>query len=583
MPLAWSVSIIMHRLICVVLVVALVAGSFPLVAGAQGISCESPDESWQDPRSFDDERFSSLFPGLDLMVSADRSRLPEIPRLWVSGPDGDCSLQALPGLLAADDRTLESQGDLESAAWLAALAGDTEVMGVSQLERVVSFERTGDDAARVVLQALSPATGSRVQWTVDVEADGDTEARWVVLELVPEARSQDHGWFLEAGDEGPFEEAPGEANTEVKLYETHDGKSIRITYFLDRYDSVEEAEEDADRNGEGGVLAYNLINDVWGFPSADPDGFLDITVNGCACISGGDQVAIRMPPNVMEWVNSIGFSYTDPDEVAYLIIAHEFFHHFQYSMMQWNQANWVTEGTARFIETIIYPSETHQPGSIQYGGGLNGFPAVMENPHYRPQQHSYSYGLVWGHIYDHNGGVEFFKRLFEESAADPSFPGFIDRALVSMGGEHESFADALADIGERLVSKSFEWDTWDGAETRDWGLYLPDLTTQGLLGVGNVGQWETNVEAYAMRFLELPSAGFPAGATTIATSGAPAVRTLVVTEDGDGFSSQEFQSAYAGAPGPFVQRHLFILNDPDADSPVPQPPGQQFRALVATV
>ena len=81
------------------------------------------------------------------------------------------------------------------------------------------------------------------------------------------------------------------------------------------------AHEDADRNGLGGVLAYNLMHDTWGFPSADPDGFLDITVSGCACIFGGAQVNILMPPNVMQWINQFGFTYTDPDETAHLIAA----------------------------------------------------------------------------------------------------------------------------------------------------------------------------------------------------------------------------------------------------------------------
>jgi hypothetical protein len=572
----------MHRFLAVILASVLAAGSFGLASGSAGLPClaDLDVQPWQGPRPVADAHFSSLFPGLGLVVTDDRSRLPEIPRLWAVTPDGYCSLALLPELVAAYRGSLDSENDLVGAAWLAALQADTEVMGLSVFDRVKAVERSAD-GARVTLVALSPATGTEVEWTVDVGADGSASARWEVLRLVPEIRTDLRGWFIGPGDTGPFDDTPGQAATLQRLYPTHDGKNIRITYFTERYASDALAHEDADRNGMGGVLAYDLMNDVWGFPSADPDGFLDITVSGCACIFGGAQVNILMPPNVLQWVNAFGFTYTDADEVAYLIIAHEFFHHFQWSTMQWNQGSWVVEGTARFIETILYPGQAHQPGSIQYAGGSNGFPYVMQNPDLPPQQHSYSYGLVWGHIYDMNGGVQFFKRLFEESAAGSAFPGFVDRALASMGGAHATLGDALRDIGVRMVARSFEWETWDGSASYDWGVYLPAVKQENLPGTPLGGTWETSMQPYAMKFLRLPPTG-PTGGVVIAVLGAPSVAAAVVTSAGGSYTNEPVSDAYV-ATSPADMRHVFVVNDPGLGSTTPPLPGGQFRAAVLHV
>lgn len=503
---------------------------------AEGCTDTIDPETHRDGAIHVDPLFSDLFPTQALLVTQDWSRLPTIPEFWATGPNGACRIDDLPTLLERTDTTLGTEKALQNAAWLIAQTTDEATLGLLEFESFDAVVPTGDGAL-VTLTATSEQTGMRIEYVVDVDHDGTGAATWTATEVVPGLRQNWEGWFLGIGQSGPFE--PTDGLDATALFPTHDGKEIRINYNPNSYPDAIEAAEDVERNGVGGVLAYDTMNRDWGFPSDDPDNFLDITLDGCACIYGGNNVNIHMPPNLQAWIAAIipGLWYPDEDGVVYDVIGHEFFHHFQYSIMEWNAQQYVIEGTARFIETAYTPEYSHVPGSLHWLNNINGFSYLASNPHLAPASHWYSYGLFWGHLYDTNGGVEIIKRVLEESAINNGLPGFIDRALLTDGVEHTSYVQALGDFGARLAARDMVWDRHDGSASYDWLAYAPQ-TPIAMPAVGNTGavatsSWNPNVAAFALRIAEFGHAGATDTAVFAVASGPEFTGRLVSTTDGE--------------------------------------------------
>lgn len=259
-----------------------------------------------------------------------------------------------------------------------------------------------------------------------------------------------------------------------------DGTSWRITYFVAFYAGDEVvALSHAQIHLDAALRAY-ANQTSWGFASSDPDGILDITLDGCDCIFESMDANIHMFPRALDLLSFFpGLAYRSEAELAEIIIGHELFHHLQYGVQRWGMGDWLVEGMARFAETLSVPDGTFLPTTLTYVADDNGFNGFMRDPSRPLADGSYSWALVWGWLYAHEGGIALLNAVLEESAGvtgDPNIegPAAIQRAMDrTPGGEHDTFEASYRAFARALLTgEGFVWGAPDGSGTHDWATYL---------------------------------------------------------------------------------------------------------------
>ncbi len=426
------------------------------------------------------------------------------------------------------------------------------------------------------------------------------------------------GWNLLPGDtertvagDSPLDAIP---STKV-IYGTNvDGTQWRVTYYPPRYSSEAEADRHAQMHMRGALLAY-AEGYGWGFRSADPDRVLDLTLDGCDCIYGGYQANVHMFPRANDILALLpGLAYRDEAELAQLIVGHELFHHFQYGIQQWRMGSWMTEGQARFSETVNVPDYTFLPTTLtyweQYDNGMNGF---LANPNRGVGSHSYDFSIVWGYLQAANGGMALVKAVLEESrvgGTNPDTDGVaaIDRALARFPARrHATFADAYVDFAKATFTHDgFTWGKADGTQAHDWSTHFRPTARSNNTMQGSIATW-------GFVFLDLGAApvgiggggghgggGAPPPIGGLATPAAPfvspAAAAAVVADDANTYSrllTESFvdgsfasvdlaPSGTAAAVADGVVALVRANREFGPENPLPSPGSNSFRAVFVT-
>lgn len=482
--------------------VALALVNAPLTVAALGVA--PPEEC--ATASYDRYEVLETLPGLPSgwtpMLGWDASRIPAIPSVLASGVGGICDLTQ--DLGAFVDRAGPSEG-VDLAA-LAASTSHPDQLGIPQPR---SMEVIGSQAR---LQTWSEKDGLVVDWTVDLET---LDARFVVVAVgTGDVKSDLEGWHPWVGFSTETLEAfgsPAAASTKTLLAANADGSQWKITYFTQNYAS----EAQADAYGAAYAQAAQDIHAIevgqWGFSSVDLDNVYDITVDGCSCIFAGDNVNIHIHPKLEDLFALFNppLQYPSNQHFYRSVIGHEWHHHLQWSIQEWALGDALIEGGARFAETVFEPEANHQPRSIHYLNNINGFSSMMSSPNTMISQRAYNFGLFYGFVYSVDGGIPLLKRIYEESlnvagGDNTAIPDAVSRALDDFPGPHDTFDEAYADFALQMYKKSFVWAKADGADPRDWGLFLPPVShvafSLGQATAGAVNLLEANVNARGILF-----------------------------------------------------------------------------------
>lgn len=272
----------------------------------------------------------------------------------------------------------------------------------------------------------------------------------------------------------------------------------------------------------------------WGFTAGDPDCELRIVVAStlsltCTICNGGrEEVRIFAAPGWKETLHAKGY-YEDPDHnqmdrLAGVLMAHEFFHHLQViSSTDPTGGDVWREGMARFVQTAYDPLVELDPTSLWYGTQPNPktsppniqqpfIPDGVNDHQLHPDRalcdRSYDYGLFWGFLYEHDGGIDTIRSVLENLADTTGFcenrvPDVVDQALQQASGDHDSFQGALLDFTMAAWLGEFSWGSVDGSNTTEWGTHLLDPFTETL--VDGTGTYET--EDWGTTYVGIPSFG----------------------------------------------------------------------------
>ncbi|HUR68796.1 MAG TPA: hypothetical protein VM370_06075 [Candidatus Thermoplasmatota archaeon] len=312
-----------------------------------------------------------------------------------------------------------------------------------------------------------------------------------------------------------------------------DGTRWRVTYETGQYASEAEADAYAQMQLVAAMRAY-ANETAWGFASHDPDGILDVTLDGCDCIYASAEADIHLFPRPNDILPLLpGLAYRSESEMIEIIVGHELFHHMQFGLQQWRLGNWLVEGMARASETANVPDGTFLPTTLTYRRDDNGMNGFVNAPSRTIAQHSYDWSIVWGYLYAHEGGVALWKAVLEETAtasgdANVAGPAAIQRAMDRVpGGEHATFAEAYAAFAEALVTHAgWTWGAPDGTGAHDWSTYFVALgRTNGAVLV------YYTIPAWGIRFHDARPAA-PGGDSTLAYAGQPFIRARLYTHAG---------------------------------------------------
>lgn len=421
------------------------------------------------------------YPGWELAIAYAADRMPFTPTLVAVGPGETCDLtrglDAFLGARAAPATTAQA----EEVALLAIAALFVDELPDAQRVGAPRFTPLGSGHL-AKLDVWTPRNGVLARATVRM--DGHVSASFVVREVgVGAFEGASEGWVPGPGEGRGFPDIPGvDAAGSERVIEAAnaDGTRWRVTYDPALYASGQDAEVYATMHLEAAVRAY-ANQTSWGFVSFDPDGVLEIKLDGaCVCILAGDDADIHLKPRPNDLLPFFpGLGYRSEAEFAEILVSHELFHHFQYGLQRWQMGLWLLEGTARFSETIALPDGASFPSSMVYARTNNGMNGFLRNPARSIGQHTYDFSLVWGYLYAHDGGIALVKAVLEESAdggpsAEVDGVAAIDRALAGIPGrEHATFAEAFeAFTDDVMLRRGFVWGAPSGEGLHDWMAYL---------------------------------------------------------------------------------------------------------------
>lgn len=550
----------------VLLAAALLVATVPLATASERCSAVEADRL---------EPLATL-PGLGsnwvALLAFDEDRIPAIPSVVAQGPAGLCAVTGnvagfarIAGITAPEDR-----------AALAIAASFPDQLGIPEVRSL----RIADGKAHAT--SWSAKDGLVADWTVDLAT---LRADFVVTDVAQGAFAEGfEGWHPWVGFSSQYlrDLENGALVTKTLFQPLPDGKQFRLTYFTENYASEAQADQYAADYAAAALAIWTIENQQWGFVSGDPDGTYDIRMDGCSCISGGFNVAIRVHAKLEDLYTLFNppLSYPTVQHFFRVVIGHEWHHHLQYSINQWALGNYLTEGGARFSETIFEPEGAHGPNTITYLRNANGFSNVMLNPNASPTTRTYDYGLFWGYLYSTNGGIPLLREVYEESTQGGSLYDVVTRALNNVpGGAHATFDEANAGFALAMYGKDFVWGKADGSQPRQWGAYLPDVKREPMSMTGIVGRGEGTVAQRGAMFVDVPLDSDPI-ATQYGGDGALHARWAWTTPTG--IMARPAGLVYVIEDGPVSKPALVLTRGPT----VPNDAGQRvfgagkFQAVV---
>lgn len=434
-----------------------------------------------------------------------------------------------------------------------ALASDSSVLGVSISNPTATLTL---DGWQVALTTWAPENGVLADWTIQFRTASVASAKWrvnsigvgpSVLDLTEVNFIPGHWiWNVYPATGGhqlsAYREASGGSLVALTLPvqtaalpvtptttgTNFDGSTWIVAYPSQSIASIPAgAVAVATASRDAAVRAYNMQiarstapcggteNPApnWGFVSKDPNCLLDITVldqdgllcGACVRMFPSGQVVILIAPTFFEITQANGF-YTNASKhtlasVMRPVIAHEYFHHVQHSVVghavwtKWGANRWraLQEGQARFIETLSDPDVLQDASSIWYasdiGQGVNAYP-IDTGRSLCGQE--YGAALFWGWFYDTQGGLSAIRTLLEKAAivsTTDCVDGLSTTINLALGGT--ASAGDLARQSYRAFSlnyfapRDYMWTSWDGS-VENWGLYL-NAPPEGPNAVGSGG------------------------------------------------------------------------------------------------
>lgn len=501
----------------------------------------------------------------------------------------------LPALLADAGADLSSRAEVRRVAALYAELADPGLLpqrsvlgGSGPVDDALGpqVQRTAD-GWQVELSTWSRTNGVHATWTLTV-ADGQLrQASWTVTGIgvgpfrvdleAPNLRPGVHVVHRYDGgvhrvdayqetDDGlrqlplPREELSGPVHP-VATRTNFDG-SRWVAYYPEEHvvDPPVNPVEVGEAVADGGAWSYaHMIersprscaegtnpNASWGLEIADPDCELEIqllhplSLLCIACVTSADgrQVRIYIAPTFLETLQALGY-YTNGSKhdiytMSRNVIAHEFMHTIQYHMTDFNLVDGaLSEGQARFIQTLVAPAAEQDPSSLWYADNINGVNYFQANPAIDLCGHSYSYAGFWGYLYWQGGGTETFARVLEALADDPTggcedvVNQAVSAALAVRPGAHDDHAAALSDFARHAWTQNLSWSTPQDDRVWDWSRHL-DPAHNTSQDVGEERSYD--VGAFGMNYVRLP-----VGQTYFVTcrTDDPGWAPTLMIEDGD--------------------------------------------------
>jgi hypothetical protein len=191
--------------------------------------------------------------------------------------------------------------------------------------------------------------------------------------------------------------------------------------------------------------SWITLIDEFGFHApSDPDGVIEILVFNTppqySRDADGQQyifVYHNLDDDLIDFRARYHDFYPTEHDTYFLTISHEFFHAIQeYYMQAYNHpvsTTWIVEGTARFMQTVVAPDAEFWQNS--YLVGLPGGPYSQSNDHHSSYIYEaswrylscpyvsltnadYAAALYWRYLYEHHGGIETIRKIFERIRAD---------------------------------------------------------------------------------------------------------------------------------------------------------------------
>lgn len=334
----------------------------------------------------------------------------------------------------------------------------------------------------------------------------------------------EHGWGPEAA-RSASEDCPDPADERVRTAENGDGTTWELTYWTCFYDDAAEADAYAAAYADAAVHVHDAQVVDWGFASDDRDGVLEIEMSGGASAKPGDDCKIFLAPKLEEYLAAFpGVEYPSRTAIYRSVIGHELHHCLQvFEAGELTLTGAVSEGGARFVETLLVPKASHQPGSGTYAlPGHGSLPGMMTHPNASIGERVYDFGLFFGHLYRHDGGLEMLKRTYRQTGnvsgpADERVPEVVDRVLANVSGAHAGFDDAYGSFAVAMLDRAFPWAA-PGDRVREWGRYLPAVEKIRFEEAAGVHAVDGEVAENGLVFVEADVGG-PATATFVAEPG----------------------------------------------------------------
>lgn len=273
----------------------------------------------------------------------------------------------------------------------------------------------------------------------------------------------------------------------------------------------------------GSVFSYNTQIRNWGFVSPDTDGILRVFINnGVDGISAyydgnpylqagtyapsGNEVRTAVQSNLEQALT--GIRYADRAGLMRVVTGHEHFHNLQYGINQWHGGwGWMTEGQARFQESVLDPNTTFINTSLFYAGYPNGANGYMSYPNRPLSYFAYDYALFWGYLYQNDGGISAIKQALNESnrfGVNDNTDGAntVSAALASRA--HANFGNALDSFSGAVFSRNFSWGDSNGTNIKDWGAYLNHVSRRTLSFDGVNSTVNGSIYPWAIEYVKLP-------------------------------------------------------------------------------
>lgn len=453
----------------------------------------------------------------------------------------------------------------------------------------------------VELTTWSPENGIVANWTIKLTSTDLTRVSWEVVavdkgnhtggfeatnfrvgtELVNEWEDGSHQLYAtQETDNGTKEldPEPGAPTatgwSTIETATNFDGSTWEIRY--PSFDPPPDVERLADALAKAGPFVYNsqveqnAVQDSdcssqsnpdenWGFESPDPDCTLVVKIrpNDLTALFITDRGAdahFFVSRHVKETMNAFGW-YVNPakhdlENISKTMLGHAHLHNIQYGLYQWGDdlspSGAVTDGTARFGQTVLVPEVEHDPSSLFYGTSTGaasiGSPGSVIGPlgsgvnlfQLWPSRDACNqdggYAHFWGLLYWLDGGIDTIREVLQaynpedHLSCEGGMRGAVDNVLASPPDAHEGVDDAERDFGVHASTRNF---TWEG---KDWGAYMspvyrrnapyPDTTYQQ--DIGALGHHYIEIEV--------------TGNVTLDCNNVPNIRVLLT--DASGMSSR---------------------------------------------